>query len=130
MNRVGAFLLAPAPAAAVGAAVSWGSGGFPRPVSVFVFYMLVIYAAQLIFGLAIRAFLVRAGRNSATAFALGGTLMIALPALPFVVWAVAEHPHQLAKAPFVLALFLLMGAVTGASAWLLTRSEEPTPPSL
>jgi hypothetical protein len=126
MNRVGAFLLAPVPAAIVGAAVSWGSGGFPRPVSIFVFYLLVIYAAQLLFGLAIRAFLLRTGRSSATAFALGGTLMIALPAVPFVVWATAEHPHQLAKAPFVLALFLLMGAITGASAWLLTQPKEAT----
>lgn len=128
MNRAGAFSLAPVPASAVGAAVSWTSGGWPRPDTVFLFYMLLIYAAQLLFGLAIRAWLLRRGRASATGFALGGVLMIALPAVPYLVWAVQKHPHQLAAAPMILALWLIMGGATGLSAWYLTRLRETKRP--
>lgn len=122
MNRVGAFLLAPVPAAIFGASVSWVSGGWPRPVSIFVLYLLLIYAAQLLFGLAIGRFLLRKGRRSALGFALAGVLMIAVPAVPYVLWAAARNPDQLASAPLVLALWLLMGGITGFTAWLLTQA--------
>jgi hypothetical protein len=128
VNRAGAFFLAPVPAAVVGAAVSWTSGGWPRPDTVFVAYMLLIYAAQLLFGLAIRAVLLRTGRKSALGFALGGVVMIAVPAVPYVLWGVAKHPHQLASAPIVLALWLVMGGITGLAAWYLTEANEKTRP--
>jgi hypothetical protein len=114
------------PAAVVGATVSWTSGGWPRPATVFLGYILLIYAAQILFGLAIRAVLLRRGRKSAPHFALGGVVMIAVPAVPYVVWGVSEHPHQLATAPVVLTLWLVMGGITGLVAWCLTESEEKT----
>jgi peptidoglycan/LPS O-acetylase OafA/YrhL len=130
MNRVGAFLLAPVPAAFAGAAVSWGSGGVSRPDALFLFYMLLLYAAQLLFGLAIGAWLLRTGRASALSFALGGVLMIALPAVPYVIWGVTQHPHQLATAPIILTIWLLMGGITGLTASVLTRPKEATTPPL
>ena len=126
IRRVAAFLLAPVPASLLGEIVASASGGFPPPDSVFFYYLLLLYAAQMLFGLPIRAFLLRAGRISAVGAALGGAAMIALPAVPFVAWVVATHPNQLAEAPAVLALWLLMGAVTGLTAWLLTRPEKTT----
>jgi hypothetical protein len=118
IRRVAAFLLAPVPASLLGEIVASASGGFPPPDSVFFYYLLLLYAAQMLFGLPIRAFLLRAGRISAVGAALGGAAMIA--------WVVATHPNQLAEAPAVLALWLLMGAVTGLTAWLLTRPEKTT----
>ena len=128
MNRAAAFLLAPVPAAVVGGTVSWATGGWPRPVSLMLFYLLLLYAAQLLFGLAIRTFLLRSGNGTALGFALGGALMIALPAVPYVIWGVSRHPHQLASAPFVLTLWVVMGAITGLTAWFLTRTRAPPPP--
>lgn len=128
MNRIGAFFLAPLPAAAIGASVSWASGGWPRLDTLFVGYTLVIYAAQLLFGLAIAALLLRKGRGSPGGFALGGALMIALPAVPYLFWSVDRNPHQQALAPTLLALWLLMGALTGLTAWCLIRREaKPSP---
>lgn len=128
MNRAGAFLLAPVPASIIGAAVSWASRGWPRPDSLFVFYLLALYAAQLLFGIAIRAALLRSGLRSAASFAVGGIVMIALPTVPYVLWAVSEHPDQRASAPIVLALWLLMGGITGLTAWFLARPTAPPPP--
>ena len=71
MKEVRAFLVSPIPAAILGAFVSWASGGFPRPASVAVFYLLLLYAAQLLLGVTIRAYLLRTNRRSATSFALG-----------------------------------------------------------
>ncbi|HEX8192440.1 MAG TPA: hypothetical protein VF552_06025, partial [Allosphingosinicella sp.] len=124
MNRVGAFLLAPVPAALFGGAVSWASGGWPRPVSLILFYLLMLWAAMLLVGLAIRALLLRAGKGGAIGFTLGGALMIALPAVPYILSAVARHPGQRDSAPVVLGLWIAMGALTGLTAWLLSR-ERP-----
>src|SRR5688572_24671581 len=81
MKELRAFLLAPIPAALLGALVSWASGGFQRPISVAVFYLLLLYAAQLLFGVAIRAYLLRSQRSSAGKFAIGGALMTGIPAV-------------------------------------------------
>ena len=124
MNRVGAFFVVPIPAALLGGTVSWASGGFPRPLSMILFYLLLLYAAQLLFGLAIRAFLLRAGKATALGFTLGGTAMIAVPAVPYLLWAVGRHPHQLATAPVLLVLWLLCGAITGLTFWFLTRRKS------
>ena len=130
LNRAGAFFLAPIPAALLGGTVSWTSGGFPRPLSIILFYLLLLYAAQLLFGLAIRAFLLRAGKATALDFTLGGTAMIGLPAVPYMLWAVGQHPHQHATAPVLLALWLLCGAITGLTFWFLTRpgTADPSEP--
>lgn len=121
MTRSGAFFLAPVPAALFGAAVSSASGAAPRPWVLFLGYLLILYAAQLLFGLPIRALLLRAGRTTAAAFTLGGIVMIALPVVPYLIWAVDRHPHQLRSVPFVLILFLTCGALTGLIAWHLMR---------
>jgi len=122
MNRIITFALAPVPAAALGGLVSWATGGHPRPLSVAIFYLLQLYALQLIFGLAIYAWLRRSGRQSIVSFAVGGLLMVAVMAAPYLVWATTMSPENtLGRAGVVLGLWLILGAITGANAWVLLR---------
>jgi hypothetical protein len=126
MKEVRAFLLSPVIAAISGAFVSWASGGFPRPIPVAIFYLLQLYAAQLIFGVAIRACLFRSGRTSALNLALGGTFMTGIPSLVYLAWAVSEHPGSAPRAAVVLVLWSLLGTLTGLSYWWLARpSSKP-----
>jgi hypothetical protein len=121
MKEIRAFLLSPIPAAVLGSIVSWASGGFPRPISVAVFYLLLLYAAQLLFGAAIRVWLLRSNRWSAASFALGGTAMTGLPSIAYLAWATAKNPDSSSNAIIVLALWLLLGALTGLAYWWLAR---------
>jgi hypothetical protein len=125
VKELRAFLLSPIPAAILGAIVSWASGGFPRPVSVAVFYLFQLYAAQLLFGVAIRAYLLRSNRQSAASFALGGTAMTGIPAIAYLAWATVQNPSSASRAAVVLVLWLLMGALTGLSYWRLAHSKAP-----
>jgi len=127
MKEVRAFLLSPIPAAILGAIVSWASGGFPRPVSVAIFYLLLLYALQLLFGVAVRAFLLRTNRRSATNFAFGGMVMTGIPSVAYLAWAVARNPDSFSKGVFVLVLWLLLGGLTGLSYWRLGRPVGMAP---
>lgn len=121
MRQLRAFLLSPLPAAILGSIVSYASGGYPRPVSLAIFYLLLLYAAQLLFGVAIRAFLLKANRVYATDFALGGIAMTGMPSAPYLAWAVTKNPGAASSAVFALVLALMLGAVTGLSYWLVAR---------
>jgi len=127
MNRVGLFFLAPIPAAVVGAAVSWVTGGHPRPVSVGVFYLLQLYALQLIFGLAIAAWLRRTRRQSIGYFAGGGLVMVAVVAVPYLIWASSRPENTVSRVVIVLCVWLALGAITGVTAWTLMRRGQPVP---
>jgi hypothetical protein len=121
MKELRAFVLSPIPPAILGAIVSWASGGFPRPISVAVFYVLLLYAAQLLFGIAIRAYLLRSHRWSAASFAVGGTVMTGTPAVPYLAWVITQDPQSSARAAAVLVLWLVLGATTGLAYWWLAR---------
>jgi peptidoglycan/LPS O-acetylase OafA/YrhL len=125
MNRIVTFALAPIPAAALGGFVSWATGGHPRPVSVAVFYLLQLYALQLILGLAIYAWLRRTGRKSILSFTVGGLFMVAVVAVPYLVWASSKPENALGHTGAVLGLWLILGAITGAMAWLLLQRRQP-----
>ena len=127
MKELRAFLLSPIPAAVLGAIVSWASGGFPRPISVAVLYLLLLYAAQLLFGVAIRAWLLRSNRWSAASFALGGTAMTGLPSIAYLAWTTAKNPDSSSSAIIVLIVWLLLGALTGLSYWRLARIDSKAP---
>jgi len=125
--KLGAFFLAPMPAAIVGALVSWVSGGFPRPVPLAIFYLLLLYGAQIILGLGIRAYLLRTDRRSLVEFTIGGLLMTSVPAAPYLVWAMAKHPAPTATALFVFALWSALGAMTGLCYWFLAHRHGGKP---
>jgi hypothetical protein len=127
MRELRAFLLAPIPAAALGAIVSWASGGFPRPASVAIFYLLLLYAAQLLFGVAIHAYLLRTNRRSAAGFTIGGTFMTAIPTIPYMAWAITTDLGPTSTGFVVLVLWLLLGALTGLTYWWLTRQTLDQP---
>ena len=127
MKELRAFLLSPIPAAILGAIVSWASGGFPRPVSIAIFYLLLLYAAQLLFGVAVRAFLLRTNRRSAMSYIFGGMAMTSIPSVPYVAWAAAQNLNPLWTGIAVLVLWLILGGLTGLAYWRLTRSAIKAP---
>jgi hypothetical protein len=124
MNRLGVFLLAPLPAAAIGGLVSWGTGAHSRGVSVAFFYLLQLYALQIVVGLAIYAWLRRTGRGSIISYMVGGLVMVAIVAVPYLLWASFRPENTIERAVVVLLLWLTFGAVTGASAWFLSRRRQ------
>jgi hypothetical protein len=126
MKRLLEFLLAPIPAAMIGGLISWGTGAHPRGLSIAIFYLLQLYALQLIFGLAIYAMLRRTGRHTLAAFASGGLLMTAVVAVPYLAWANTLPDKSAAHSAAVLAIWLALGAITGATGWLLQR-PSPRP---
>jgi len=126
MREVRAFLLAPLPAAILGAIVYKASGDFTRFVAIAIVYLLVLYAVQLLFGLAVRAFLLRTGRRAAFHFAIGGTVMTGIPSLPFLAWDVARNAMLWSAATGVLVIWLMLGTVTGlAYGWLALALVDP-----
>lgn len=129
MNRITTFALTPIPAAALGGFVSWATGAHPRALSVAVFYLLQLYAVQIIFGLAIYAWLRRTHRKSVTSFALGGLSMVAIVAVPYLAWASGKAENTLGRTAVVLVLWLILGAITGAMAWVLLQRGRDAPVS-
>jgi len=129
MNRIIVFALSPLPAAALGGLVSWATKAHPRPLSIGVFYLLQLYALQLIFGLAIYAWLRRTGRKSITSFALGGLCMVAIVAVPYLAWASGKAENTLGRTGVVLAIWLILGAITGIMAWVLLQRGRHAPVS-
>ena len=121
MNRLLVFLLAPIPASIAGGLISWVTGAHPRGVSIAIFYLLQLYALQLIFGLAIYAMLRRSGRNSVATFALGGLVMVAIVAVPYLAWASSSPHNSAGNTGVVLSIWLALGAITGVTAWLLVH---------
>jgi len=123
MKEFRAFLLSPIPASLLGGIVSWATGGHPRPLSVAVFYVLQLYAIQLLFGVAVRAVLLKANRTSAMSFFFGGVVMTAIPSVPYLIWATGQHPESSPKAIVVLALWLLYGGLTGLFYWRISPQD-------
>jgi hypothetical protein len=124
------FFLAPIPggivAAGFGATVGYAQVAH-RIIALFLFICLMLYATQLVFGIAIRAFLRR--RNLATigAYALGGLAMTSIPNLPYTAWSMSlGHPLTAASAYF--ALIALYGSITGISYWSIMRPDRPNIP--
>ncbi len=124
MNIYGAFLLAPFPAAVLGAAIALAAGGSARPVPVLLFYVIALYAAQALFGVAIRLFLRRQGHTSPVSFTLGGLVMIAIPAMPYLGWSAMRNGFD-GRVLIVLALWLICGGLTGLTHWWLMRPDVP-----
>jgi peptidoglycan/LPS O-acetylase OafA/YrhL len=127
MRELRAFVLSPIPAAVLGAVVSWASGGFPRPLSVAVFYLLLLYPAQLLFGIALRAVLLRRNRRSASSFVAGGAAMTGIPSSAYLVWATSVNSGPWSSAVVVFLLWLLLGALTGLTYWRLARPASKAP---
>jgi hypothetical protein len=124
MKQAAAFFLAPLPAAVLGGIVSGLTGGHPRPLSVALFYLLLLYGAQLLFGIAIRVFLLRNGKTRASSFGLGGIFMVAVPAIPYVIWATVTHAYPLPYPVALLLLWLVMGGITGLAYWFIARPDK------
>ena len=129
MNRIVVFLLAPLPAAVIGGLVSWGTGAHPRMVSVSVFYLFQLYALQLLFGLAIHAWIRRRGHRSIMSCAMGGAAMVAIVAVPYLLWASVTAGNSASRMMLVLLLWLALGAITGATAWALGRQGTQSTPA-
>lgn len=127
VKELRAFLLSPVAAAILGAIVSWASGGFPRPISVAIFYLLQLYVAQLLFGVAIRAFLLKTNRRSIINFFFGGIVMTGVPSAAYLAWAASQNPNSVSKAVVVLLLWMLLGGLTGLAYWRLTRPAVIAP---
>jgi len=124
MKQIGAFLLAPIPAAVVGSIVSWSTGGYPRPFSVILFYLLLFYCAQLLFGIPLRLLLAKRGRDSAMAFGAAGIAMVALPAIPYMAWAMSRDQDAAQTGLIVLVMWLAFGGITGLTYWRLIRHRR------
>lgn len=127
MKEIGKFLLSPLPAAVAAGCVSAATGAFPRPLSIIIFFCLLLYVAQLMLGIPIRLLLMRWRRVSVTSYALGGFAMTAIPTAPYVLWAMNLHGYPVS---FVATFFWLMGcygALTGFCYWLLARPDWRAP---
>jgi hypothetical protein len=124
MKQASAFLLAPVPAAVLGSIVSWSTGGYPRPFSVILFYLLLFYCVQLVFGLPLRLLLAKRGRDSAMAFGAAGIAMVALPAIPYMAWAMSRPQDAAQTGPIVLVMWLALGGITGLTYWWLIRNRR------
>lgn len=56
--------------------------------------------------------------------------MIAIPAIPYLLWAINKRPESAATGTTLLGLWLVMGALTGLCFWLLSgRMARPESPS-
>lgn len=121
MNRIAIFVLAPVMAAAVGGLLSWATGAHARGVSVAVFYLLQLYVLQLLFGVAIHAWLRRTGRLSLASSAIGGMAMVAVVAVPYLMWASFRPENTPVRSVIVLIIWLTLGGITGISAFVLSR---------
>jgi hypothetical protein len=80
---------------------------------------------QLLFGIAIRAVLLKRGRASAAGFLAGGAVMTGVPSAVYLAGAVRENPGPLALALAVLLIWTSMGALTGLFYWRLARPGAP-----
>jgi len=125
VREVVRFLLAPVPAAIVAGCVSAATGAFPRPLSIIVLMCLLLYAAQLIFGIPIRLLLTRCRRVSTASYAAGGFAMAAIPTAPYVLWAMERQGYPLSFAATVFWLMGCYGALAGLGYWLLARPDRP-----
>jgi hypothetical protein len=94
-----------------------------RIVALIIFICLLLYAVQIVFGIAIRATLRRCGLTSLGAFAIGGLAMTEIPNAPYTVWSISKG-HPLGDGVAYFALIGLYGAITGATFWAATRPDR------
>jgi hypothetical protein len=124
MREFRSFLIAPLPAAFLAGIISAMTGSFPRPVSIFVFFCLLLYLMQLLLGVAIRALLIRKRHLSAVSFAVGGFVMTALPTAPYAIFAATKHSFPWWYASLFFSLLAFYGALTGVTYWLGARPDR------
>jgi hypothetical protein len=124
MARVGpfwAFVLAPIPAALVPSLLSIAR----RPLAAFLVFLLILWATQLVFGVALRWFLARRGALDWRAQILVGGVMTGLPTAAYLAWALVEPGRITPLIALVIQVFMMvLGAVTGLFHWLLVRGRE------
>lgn len=123
MKELIRFLLAPLPASIAAGCVSAATGAFPRPLSIVIFACLLLYVAQLVFGIPIRLLLARWKRTSAVDYTVGGFAMTAIPTAPYTIWGMVQNGSSLSSAATFLWLMGCYGALTGLSYWLLARAD-------
>lgn len=124
MARVGpfwAFVLAPIPAALVPALFSIAR----RPFTTFLVFLLILWAAQLVFGVAFRWFLARRGRLDWRTQILVGGAMTGLPTAAILAWGLVEPGRITPAIALAIQVFMMiLGGVTGLFHWLLIRGRE------
>ena len=128
MRELVAFLIAPIPAAALGGLLLWGGNSIALLIWLAASCLLLLYAAQLIVGAAVWAFLRRTGRCSATSFVIGGTVMTGLSAIAYMAWAIfgagVQFSGQEKEGANLLLASLVLGGITGLCFWQLTRATR------
>lgn len=120
------FLLAPLPAGLLAVAVGETIGN-PQPahrmIALFAVICLLLYGAEVVFGIAISTLLRRRHFASLGAYALGGLAMSSIPNLPYTAWSVSIG-HPLAAGLAYFALIALYGTITGCTFWAVTRPDR------
>jgi hypothetical protein len=112
LREIAAFLVAPIPAGLVAVLVSRVSG-YPDPVAGGVFVYLVLTVFGLFPGVPIRLILQFRRMRSWVAFAMGGSAMILIPVLPFMIWNAAAHVYPVWYAASSAAIWGICGLMTG-----------------
>lgn len=126
MKNLRGFFLAPLPAALLAAILGVTIGyaqATHRLVALFIFICLLLYATELVFGIAISIFLKRRQMTTLGFYALGGVAMTSIPNAPYTAWSISiGHPVSAGLAYF--PLIALYGAVTGATFWVVIRPDK------
>lgn len=118
MNPFWAFVLAPIPAALLTVLLGIAK---PRWFALLLF-LPALWTMQLIVGLPIRWLQRRRGEVDLWRHTLAGAVMIGLPSAAFLLWhLIVEEPGNFAGVMAMQILMTILGAMTGASYWLLVR---------
>lgn len=124
MKEIGKFLLSPLPAAVAAGCVSAATGAFPRPLSIIIFFCLLLYVAQLVLGIPIRLLLMRWNFTSVASHAVGGFAMTVIPTAPYALWAMGQQGYAISFVATFIWLMGCYGALTGFCYWLLARPDR------
>ena len=124
-----AWLVSPFPGAFLQAMVVafWpkpGQGVFEHPGSMFAAICILIWALELVFGLPLLLLLRRRGLASWRAYAMTGTISVAAPLAPVILWTFARGSVSLYALVYDLAFLALAGFLAGAAFWTLTRPDR------
>lgn len=122
MRQILAFFAAPLPAVLF---VTW-AGHHQSVVALFLALWAAVLLIQLVFGVFIRIELRRQGKNALRWYALGGAIMLGVPATAMVTLDPGARGLSIGATIFLVVMVAALGAVTGMTYSLIAgrRRQE------
>lgn len=120
-----AFVAAPLLPAGVPAWFAYINGNAYHPLSLFIFFCLILYALQILVGIPTYKILKRRKSQQVWSYLIIGSLSTAMPFLLLCIYRwTEENRYEVSALIGPVSFFAFLGAATGFMFWLIARPDR------